>query len=102
MSTTAAMAESTPSAGAPTRRRSQKKTQTPEKDDVELRLEKALFGDDAGFLDSLSAAKHSEGKALAIYGSDEGSDAASDGAEDLGDVPDEDVRMPSPSTPRQC
>ena len=35
------------------------------KDDVELRLEKALFGDDAGFLESLKRYRSQEDRVLA-------------------------------------
>ena len=81
-----------PSSGgnAPTRRRRQQAVEI-EKDDTELRLEKALFGDSAGFLDSLSAARYGEGKALQLYGSDSENDTAGDDDEDLADVADEDV-----------
>jgi hypothetical protein len=76
---------------APTRRKSRQAVDVAEKDDVELRLEKALFGDDAGFLDSLSAAKYGEGKELDLYDSDNDHDGDADGDLDLADVADEDV-----------
>jgi hypothetical protein len=77
---------------APTRRRRSRPTEVLEKDDTELRLEKALFGDDAGFLKSLSTARGSLGKELLVYASaDDDESAPSEGDEDLGDVPDEDV-----------
>jgi len=82
---------------APTRIRNQsekgsKGTDTLEKDDVELRLEKALFGDDAGFLESLKRQDVAHDKALVHLRDDasEGSEAE-DGDGGLSDVPDEDV-----------
>ena len=63
-----------------------------EKDDTELRLEKALFGDDAGFLKSLIAQRWGEDRELQRVGS--GSEPTSGieaEEEDLADVPDEDL-----------
>lgn len=78
---------------APTRRQQKPSHATDilEKDETELRLERALFGDEAGFLESLTTARHDENRALQVYGSD--SDAAGDDStsENLEDVPDEDV-----------
>lgn len=87
---------STGGSKAPTRRQKPVLDATT-KDDTEIRLEKALFGDEAGFLDSLSAAKYGEGKALQLYTSDSEVDAAGQEDEDLADVPDEDVWMPHPT-----
>lgn len=84
---------------APTRLRKQsekksKVTDNLEKDDVELRLEKALFGDDAGFLESLKRQDVAHDKALVRIREDasEGSEVE-DGEEGLSDVPDEDVGL---------
>ncbi|KPI39947.1 putative U3 small nucleolar RNA-associated protein 18 [Cyphellophora attinorum] len=80
--------------GHPTRRRSRRRhadVDVLEKDDTELRLENALFGDEAGFLDSISAAKYNEGKELQTYGGDSEDDVVSDDDEDLAEVPDEDL-----------
>lgn len=75
---------------APTRRQQRQDVDVTAKDETELRLEKALFGDTAGFLDSLSAARYGEGKALKLYDS-ESDDNAANSDENLSDVPDEDV-----------
>ena len=82
---------------APTRRLSRPKAtgleQQLEKDDAELRLEKVLFGDDAGFLESLKALRGTD-RALQRGRSDSDSDQAVEEAEDqddLNDVPDEDL-----------
>ena len=48
------------------------------KDDVELRLEKALFGDDAGFLESLKRPQGAEDRSLARRGSSEERDSVED------------------------
>lgn len=90
-STRMATASTAAASGAPTRRRPSRDAEVLEKDDTEILLEKALFGDAAGFLDSLSAARYGQGKELQTYVS--GSDASeADGEEeDLADVPDEDV-----------
>jgi U3 small nucleolar RNA-associated protein 18 len=80
--------------GHPTRRRSRRRhadVDVLEKDDTELRLEKALFGDEAGFLDSISAARHNEGKEVQTYGGESEDDVLSEEDEDLADVPDEDL-----------
>lgn len=65
-----------------------------EKDAIELRLEKALFGDDAGFLDSLTRTQTGEDETGAVirYGVSDHEDE--EGAEDpdhLSDVADNDV-----------
>lgn len=83
---------------APTRRRQQQTVEI-EKDDIELRLEKALFGDDAGFLDSISAARYGEGKELQLYSSDSDNGDVNDEDLDLGDVADEDVSF---ANSRKC
>lgn len=83
---------------APTRRQQQQEVDATAKDDTELRLEKALFGDTAGFLDSLSAARYGEGKALKLYSSESDDNAASND-EDLSDVPDENVSIASRMPP---
>lgn len=82
---------------APTRIRKQpekksKVTDNLEKDGVELRLEEALFGDDAGFLESLKRQDVTHDKALVHLRDDasEGSEIQ-DGDGGLSDVPDEDV-----------
>jgi len=83
---------------APTklRKRDEKRnpTDTLEKDEVELRLEKALFGDNAGFLSSLAAAKprQEEGALVPAYDESDDEDARlEDEQDDLNDVADEDV-----------
>lgn len=83
---------------APTRRQQRDGVDAAAKDETELRLEKALFGDTAGFLDSLSAARYGEGKALKLYDSESDEDAGSN-EEDLGDVPDEDVSLAGSMAP---
>lgn len=83
---------------APTRRQQRQDADAIAKDETELRLEKALFGDTAGFLDSLSAVRYGEGKALRLYNS-ESDDNAGSNDEDLGDVPDEDVSLSSSMPP---
>ena len=82
---------------APTRRLSKPEVaglaQNLEKDDTELRLEKVLFGDDAGFLKSLKAARGTD-RALQRFRSDSDSDQSAEEAEDqdeLENVPDEDL-----------
>jgi hypothetical protein len=72
-------------------------TDTLEKDEIELRLEKALFGDDAGFLESLKRQDVAHDKALIRIRDDasEGSEVEEDGEEGLSDVPDEDVCLAS-------
>lgn len=65
-----------------------------EKDAIELRLEKALFGDDAGFLDSLKRTQTGKDETGAVirYGVSDNEDE--EGAEDpdhLSDVADDDV-----------
>lgn len=81
---------------APTRRRKENERSQPtdilEKDEVELRLEKALFGDDAGFLESLKRNEAGRAQALIQYRDPEKggpSDEEEDGG--LSDVADEDV-----------
>lgn len=88
-----ASVESMSGGHAPTRRKQQQVADATAKDDTELRLEKALFGDDAGFLNSLSAARYGEGKELALYDSHSEDDAAADEDEDLANVADEDVSL---------
>jgi U3 small nucleolar RNA-associated protein 18 len=79
---------------APTRRRTaladSKEKVVREKDETELRLEKALFGDEAGFLESLTS-RQDEDRALQRLrrASDDGSDDEEE--EDLAEVPDEDL-----------
>lgn len=66
-----------------------------EKDEVELRLEKAVFGDDAGFLESLQKHELQDGRALTRYEQHDLGEHSSDGADDvdegLSDVADEEV-----------
>ena len=82
---------------APTRRRESEPaaaaTDILEKDETELRLERALFGDDAGFLSSLTTQRWGEGGVLRTTGtgSDQTSEEDGEEAEDLADVPDEDL-----------
>ena len=85
---------------APTRLRSdsakKEATETLEKDDVELRLEKALFGDDAGFLESLTRQVVQDDRAPARSRQAEVGDSGDDDdnggeEEDFSGVPDEDV-----------
>ena len=82
---------------APTRRRepdpAAAATDVLEKDETELRLERALFGDDAGFLSSLTTQRWGEGGVLQRTGSgsDQSSEEDGEEAEDLADVPDEDL-----------
>jgi hypothetical protein len=80
-----------PAGRVPTARRTETTIDELPKDDIELRLEKTLFGDDAGFLEALSAERYGQGKELQTY--DKGSDDSvlSDGSDDLADVADEDV-----------
>ncbi|KAK5239701.1 U3 snoRNP protein, partial [Exophiala xenobiotica] len=63
-----------------------------EKDEVELRLEKALFGDDAGFLKSLTREQPHEAGQLS-RGEDTGFEGfgTEDDQEELDDVADEDL-----------
>jgi hypothetical protein len=80
---------------APTRVTSQKNSNPADvlaKDDVELRLEKALFGDDAGFLESLKRNQVQEGRSLAKYEDNASEQSLEDEADgELDDVADEDV-----------
>ncbi len=79
---------------APTKQRKEPKgTEALPKDDIELRLEKALFGDDAGFLESLKATQVQEDRSLSRIRDedDEGEEAFDEG---LTGVADEDVRIP--------
>ncbi|KAJ9640769.1 U3 snoRNP protein [Knufia peltigerae] len=65
-----------------------------EKDEVELRLEKALFGDDAGFLNSLAGRKpqQAEGALTRVYGSsDLEIPRLEDQQDNLSEVADEDL-----------
>jgi hypothetical protein len=78
---------------APTRRKHHPTAATIEKDDAELRLEKALFGDDAGFLNSLSAARYGEARQLQVYSDEESQAGATEDDDDLANVADEDVRF---------
>lgn len=86
---------------APTRIRKQsekksKVTDTLEKDEIELRLEKALFGDNAGFLESLKRQDVGQDKALVRIRDDASEDSdVEDGEEGLSDVADEDVCLAS-------
>ena len=84
---------------APTRVTGQKRhTHTDElpKDDIELRLEKALFGDDAGFLKSLKINEAEEDWSLARREGEVGNEAEEGNADGgLDNVADEDVRAPS-------
>lgn len=83
---------------APTRIKKQsgkkaKDTQILEKDDVELRLETALFGDDAGFLESLKRVDDTEHRSLVHARDNESEEPDAEGGDDsrLSDVADEDV-----------
>jgi U3 small nucleolar RNA-associated protein 18 len=80
---------------APTRVTSQKNSNPVDvlaKDDVELRLEKALFGDDAGFLESLKRNQVQEGRSLAKYEDNASEQPLEDEADgELGDIADEDL-----------
>ncbi|KEF54439.1 uncharacterized protein A1O9_09606 [Exophiala aquamarina CBS 119918] len=82
---------------APTRikKQSEKKskvTDNLEKDEVELRLEKALFGDDAGFLESLKRQDVTHDRSLVHLKDDASEDSeVEDGDGGLSDVPDEDL-----------
>lgn len=69
-----------------------------EKDETELRLEKALFGDDAGFLDSLQPRETPNDLSLARTKRPEDEDAEGDEDDDnegLSDVVDEEVSISS-------
>lgn len=91
-----ASAGDTLASNAPTRLRAKladsAATTVREKDDTELRLEKALFGDDAGFLDALTSSRRDDGRSLQRIrrDSDEGSVQEVED-ENLADVPDEDL-----------
>lgn len=62
-----------------------------EKDDTERQLEKILFGDQAGFLDSLNKTAQEDDRTLArIPGADDG-DETQDEDEGMEDVADEDL-----------
>ncbi len=65
------------------------------KDETELRLEKAIFGDAAGFLDSLTRPGSPGRSDLILRGDGDVGDGDEDGDEgsdeNLSDVPDEDV-----------
>lgn len=63
-----------------------------EKDETEMRLEKMLFGDEAGFLSSLAAPTSRTETALArVLDDGEKDDAVSQEDQDMDDVPDEEV-----------
>ncbi|KIV82156.1 hypothetical protein PV11_04284 [Exophiala sideris] len=83
---------------APTKPRPSVAPQNPtdalEKDAIELRLEKALFGDDAGFLDSLNRSHTREEESDTLIRHDIAGDEDDDGGEDQGqlsDVADDDL-----------
>ncbi|ETI19251.1 hypothetical protein G647_09083 [Cladophialophora carrionii CBS 160.54] len=80
---------------APTRAVNQKKgnpTDVLPKDDVELRLEKELFGDDAGFLESLKRAQVQEEWSLAKHeGDEEDLHGVDEPDGEPGDVADDDL-----------
>ncbi|KIW62853.1 hypothetical protein PV04_09745 [Phialophora macrospora] len=62
------------------------------KDDIELRLEKALFGDDAGFLESLKRNQGQAGWSLAQYqGNADGQSVEDEADGEMGDIADEDL-----------
>lgn len=61
------------------------------KDDVELRLEKALFGDDLGFLDSLKKRDSDNDRALIRHTSQDSEASGNEQDEGLGDIPDDNV-----------
>lgn len=61
----------------------------PEKDETEERLEKLLFGDDAGFLEGLNP--RSADQHLAVRSDSAGEDVEVAGAEDLTTIADESV-----------
>ena len=65
------------------------------KDDVELRLEKALFGDDLGFLDSLKKRVSDEDHALIRHMSQDSEASGNEEDEGLSDIPDENVWNPT-------
>ncbi|KAJ9657419.1 U3 snoRNP protein [Neophaeococcomyces mojaviensis] len=78
----------------PEEQAARKQREVVEKDTTEIQLEKILFGDQTGFLNSLNAAAEAEQKALTrIETGHDGYDNASDEApeEDMLDVPDEDL-----------
>lgn len=86
---------------APTkvRKRDEKRNPTDnlEKDELELRLEKALFGDDAGFLNSLAGEKRQQAEEALVRAYDDGDhedERLEDQQDDLSDVADEDVSTP--------
>lgn len=60
------------------------------KDDVELRLEKALFGDDAGFLASLQRQETAEDWSLTRHAED-GFNVDDNAEDDLSDAANDDV-----------
>lgn len=67
------------------------------KDETELRLEKALFGDELGFLNSLQASRATDSEALRSYEPDGVSEP--EAVEDLEAVNDDEViPFRSPST----
>lgn len=80
---------------APTRILKQTGNKTPvetvEKDEVELRLEKALFGDDAGFLASLTRSDAQESNARSRRADDALDQPEADYGEQLSDLADDDV-----------
>lgn len=66
-----------------------------EKDETELRLEKMLFGDEAGFMDSLKAPVLGRSLTL-VHGHQDSDEDMVDAAdeEDIEEVPDEEVSSP--------
>lgn len=82
---------------APTRRlnaeelETRKQKQVLEKDDTERQLEKILFGDQAGFLDSLNNAAQDDDRALTRIPNAKSDDEDGSVDEDMQDVPDEDL-----------
>ena len=80
---------------APTKQKAQDKTirvtDALPKDDVELRLEKALFGDDAGFLESLTRDAAHDDRALTRRKKDGVEELEDDVDGGISDVADEDV-----------
>ena len=78
---------------APLKSKRRVATDALEKDETELRLEKALFGDDAGFLQALKTPTAAAGEyALQRIRHGSNEESVLDGEnEELGDVPDEDL-----------
>ena len=63
-----------------------------EKDEIELELERRIFGDDAGFLEGLNSYRHGE----AALGSESADDGLQRAQEDLREVDDADVSLSIP------